>query len=244
MTAAWLAKLDYPRAISLSPCDCRQSHATWLSRPSLRFSSRTFLQMLNTEDRPGPGPLGATDPSRWRLDASDHGRHVWHYIREKDSTGYEAVWGEDTAGVRQQDQTEETKYWAGLPLPPVNDTVGEVGGDPYKAARKGFEFYKRIQSKDGHWAGGKLQSRQEPKVGPELTLSGPRQSMEDRCSFYPALSSPCMSPRHLFLKNGRSKSRGAPQLSSSRDRSSLAVPCRYLANIQRKGEEDDCGWGM
>lgn len=30
------------------------------------------------------GPLGRTDLKRWRLDSSDHGRHVWSYQRVED----------------------------------------------------------------------------------------------------------------------------------------------------------------
>ena len=31
---------------------------------------------------PPPGPLGQTNPYDWRLDSSDHGRHVWYYLGE------------------------------------------------------------------------------------------------------------------------------------------------------------------
>lgn len=86
--------------------------------------------------RPPAGPLGQTDPTRWRLDTSDNGRHVWHYLREGDSLGYEELWGEDTAGVKTREQTVETKYELGLPLPPVSGLVSP-DGNPYKAASKG-----------------------------------------------------------------------------------------------------------
>lgn len=99
-------------------------------------------------------PLGETDPSRWRLDSTND-RHVWHYIREGDALAYEEVWGSDDAGLRQQEQNDETKYWEGLPLPEV-EALSEPNGDPYAAAKKGFEFYKRLQAQDGHWAGGEL----------------------------------------------------------------------------------------
>lgn len=29
----------------------------------------------------------------------------------------------------------------------------DPAGDPFKAAQNGFEFYKQLQSADGHWAG-------------------------------------------------------------------------------------------
>lgn len=86
--------------------------------------------------RPPAGPLGQTDPTRWRLDTSDNGRHVWHYLREANSVAYEELWGEDTAGVKTREQTVETKYELGLPLPPVSGLVSP-DGNPYKAAAKG-----------------------------------------------------------------------------------------------------------
>lgn len=128
--------------------------------------------------RPPPGPLGATDPARWRLDAADKGRHAWHYARDSGAQGYEEVWGEDSSGIRQQEQSEETKYWAGLDLPSV-EGLADPQGDPFKAAKKGFEFYKRIQSRDGHWAGGerRLLEREVAEAradgDPSLEYGGP-----------------------------------------------------------------------
>lgn len=87
--------------------------------------------------RPPPGPLGETDPNKWRLDSSDNGRHVWHYIREgEDAIAYEKLWGEDSEGVRDQEQTVETKYELGLPLPHVSG-LKSPDGNPYEAAKKG-----------------------------------------------------------------------------------------------------------
>lgn len=87
--------------------------------------------------RPPPGPLGETDPLRWRLDSSDNGRHIWHYIRTADeSTAYETLWGEDTAKVKDSEQTVETKYELGLPLPHVSGLTSP-NGNPYEAAKKG-----------------------------------------------------------------------------------------------------------
>lgn len=102
--------------------------------------------------RPPPGPLGATDPSRWRLDSSND-RHLWFYDRVPGSTAYEQVWGQDSAEFRAQEQNDETKYWTGLPLPPSETNLVDPQGNPYESARKGYEFYKRIQSSDGHWSG-------------------------------------------------------------------------------------------
>lgn len=33
------------------------------------------------------GPLGHTDLTRWRLDSTDHGRHVWSYQPRKEEEG-------------------------------------------------------------------------------------------------------------------------------------------------------------
>lgn len=87
---------------------------------------------------PGPGPLGATDPQRWRLDSSDNGRHAWHYARDEDdinATSYEQVWGQDTNNVKEQEQSVEAKYWMGLQLPHVTGLTEP--GNPYEAAAKG-----------------------------------------------------------------------------------------------------------
>ncbi|GAA5874694.1 hypothetical protein JCM3774_004783 [Rhodotorula dairenensis] len=106
---------------------------------------------------PGPGPLGQTDPKRWRLSsATDGGRHVWHYSRDSDapnSQPYEPVWGQDTEHLRAEQQSDETAYWLGLDLPLPDPVHLEPASNPIQAANKGFEFYKRIQSNDGHWAG-------------------------------------------------------------------------------------------
>ncbi|KAK4705877.1 hypothetical protein P7C70_g302, partial [Phenoliferia sp. Uapishka_3] len=110
---------------------------------------------MSPSARPPAGPLGATDPTRWRLDSQDGGRHVWHYIRDEDSqdaTAYEKLWGDDPRQVKKGEQTMEAKHALGLPLPVVSG-LSDPAGDPWKAAKKGFEFYKRLQSPDGHWSG-------------------------------------------------------------------------------------------
>ncbi|EJD47041.1 lanosterol synthase [Auricularia subglabra TFB-10046 SS5] len=86
----------------------------------------------------GPDPSEPwTDYTRWRLRADDDGRHTWHYLKTDAEL---AAWP----------QTEVDKYWLGLPLdasqsPPATDAMA--------AARKGFEFYKRLQAPGGHWPG-------------------------------------------------------------------------------------------
>ncbi|ORY69166.1 terpenoid cyclases/protein prenyltransferase alpha-alpha toroid [Leucosporidium creatinivorum] len=93
-------------------------------------------------------PLGATDVSKWRLDSQDEGRHVWHYAADPSRSS------------TSSEQTDEEKYWLGLPLNDLTySSAGSSSADssrpatPLEAARKGFEFYKKLQSEDGHWAG-------------------------------------------------------------------------------------------
>lgn len=67
-------------------------------------------------------------------------------------------------------QTNEEKYWLGLPTVSAwiafeektqtenawsQDTpvLEAPHGDPFKAAKNGYEFMKQLQSPDGHWAG-------------------------------------------------------------------------------------------
>lgn len=92
-----------------------------------------------TVSRPPPGPLGATDPERWRLDSSDAGRHVWHYVRDEDApnaTAFEKLWGSDPREVRKAEQSVEAKHALGLPLPVISG-LSDPAGDPWQAAKKG-----------------------------------------------------------------------------------------------------------
>lgn len=94
------------------------------------------------ESYPGPGPLGQTDPKRWRLSsATDGGRHVWHYARDPDSPdarAYEPVWGHDTEQLRAQEQGDEAAYWLGLDLPLPDPAHLEPATTPIHAANKGI----------------------------------------------------------------------------------------------------------
>ncbi|KAJ1958241.1 hypothetical protein GGI12_004784, partial [Dipsacomyces acuminosporus] len=76
-----------------------------------------------------------TDLSRWRLNV-DNGRQVWVYL--------------DKDGAKERPQTFWEKYWLGLetgmPKLPKATT-------PKQAAQNGWEFFKRLQTEDGHWAG-------------------------------------------------------------------------------------------
>lgn len=85
------------------------------------------------------GPLGHTDLKRWRLDSTDHGRHVWSYQASSDEPELSvalrrasrtvdkdradtAVRGKPNPLTLPQEardyQTAEEKYWLGL------ETVG------------------------------------------------------------------------------------------------------------------------
>lgn len=105
------------------------------------------------------GPLGHSDLTKWRLDSTDGGRHVWHYVRDEEGRAgsviapHEEVWGLDDKNVRGRDQTEEDKFWLGIDIGDGPGTAEEPASTPLEAARRGFEFYQRIQSEDGHWAG-------------------------------------------------------------------------------------------
>lgn len=86
-----------------------------------------------------PSPLGSTDPKRWKLDASDEGRHVWHYDRDEDgidSAPLETLWGTDPANVKKSPQSAAAKHALGLPLPIVLNLEDPVG-NPWEAAKKG-----------------------------------------------------------------------------------------------------------
>lgn len=90
------------------------------------------------------GPLGSTDITRWRLDSTDHGRHVWSYqpkegensnlyaryarifisvivglLTDSATSCYLAYRGKAnplTLAQKSRDyQTNEEKYWLGLP---------------------------------------------------------------------------------------------------------------------------------
>ncbi|BGP17836.1 hypothetical protein JCM10213_008364 [Rhodosporidiobolus nylandii] len=155
---------------------------------------------------PPSGPLGATDPTRWRLSsATDGGRHVWHYVREQDGAkGYEQVWGDDDERVRESGQTDEAAYWLGLDLPSKEGVDPSPAKDPYESAKKGYEFYKRLQSADGHWSG--------EYGGPMFLLPGIVIAMYVTKTVIP-----------------------------DEWRTEIA---RYLSNLQRKGGEEDQGWGI
>ncbi|VDC00966.1 unnamed protein product [Peniophora sp. CBMAI 1063] len=78
-----------------------------------------------------------TDYSRWRMQDTRDGAHIWEYLRTDEQ-------------VQAWPQTDADKYWTGqalnLPSLPKART-------PLDAARNGYDFYKHLQANDGHWAG-------------------------------------------------------------------------------------------
>ncbi|GBB94033.1 hypothetical protein RclHR1_02280006 [Rhizophagus clarus] len=77
----------------------------------------------------------ATDLSRWRLKV-DHGRQTWHYLESDE--------------VENWPQSIIEKYWLGLPFESKEFDKPKTA---LEAARNGFEFFKQLQTEDGHWAG-------------------------------------------------------------------------------------------
>ncbi|OZJ06194.1 hypothetical protein BZG36_00978 [Bifiguratus adelaidae] len=76
-----------------------------------------------------------TDLSRWRLRVKE-GAQTWHYLTEEE--------------VKTWPQTAADRYFLGLPSDAPELPKAKT---PIEAAKKGFEFYKRLQTEDGHWAG-------------------------------------------------------------------------------------------
>ncbi|KAI0406244.1 terpene synthase [Xylaria palmicola] len=83
--------------------------------------------------------LASTDRLAWRLLSAD-GDHRWVYVDEN----------------RDYEQSEAERYLLGLPLSDNSrdnrDHVGYARSSYSDAARRGFDFFKRIQLPEGHWA--------------------------------------------------------------------------------------------
>ncbi|CCU99734.1 unnamed protein product [Malassezia sympodialis ATCC 42132] len=94
-------------------------------------------QRRHLTDMSDAPPLGTTDLRRWRLRVSDGGRHVWHYLETDEE-------------VDAWPQTQEDKYWLGLDM---DVPTLPRAATPMEAARHGLEFYRHLQSSDGHFAG-------------------------------------------------------------------------------------------
>lgn len=85
------------------------SDSIWLSieLPKVGGSGSILLitklnPMRAPRDVPNSGETPFTDYSRWRLDANDGGRHIWHYLKTDEE-------------VEQWPQNTVDKYWLGLP---------------------------------------------------------------------------------------------------------------------------------
>ncbi|CAG8444507.1 1405_t:CDS:2 [Acaulospora colombiana] len=80
--------------------------------------------------------IDRTDLTRWRLKV-DHGRQTWHYLESEEE-------------IRNYPQSIIEKYWLGLPF--ETEKFG-LPTSALESARNGFEFFKKLQTEDGHWAG-------------------------------------------------------------------------------------------
>ncbi|CAI2178279.1 19794_t:CDS:10 [Funneliformis geosporum] len=79
--------------------------------------------------------IEATDLSRWRLKI-DHGRQTWHYLEIEEAKNWP--------------QSIIEKYWLGISFESKKFDKPKTA---LESARKGFEFFKLLQTEDGHWAG-------------------------------------------------------------------------------------------
>ncbi|KAI9026831.1 terpenoid cyclases/protein prenyltransferase alpha-alpha toroid [Hyaloraphidium curvatum] len=77
----------------------------------------------------------ATDYSRWRLRVKE-GRQLWEYLSEEEA---------ERDPQRPCDQYHLGTYTSAPELPAPRS--------PLDSARNGFEFFRRTQTDDGHWAG-------------------------------------------------------------------------------------------
>ncbi|KAI8978140.1 terpenoid cyclases/protein prenyltransferase alpha-alpha toroid [Pilobolus umbonatus] len=77
-----------------------------------------------------------TDLTNWRLKV-DQGAQTWHYLETEEER---QAWP----------QTTWDKYYLGLP---VDMPDLEPAKTPLESARNGFEFYRALQTEDGHWGG-------------------------------------------------------------------------------------------
>lgn len=83
-------------------------------------------------------PLGSTDSTRWHLQLDHHdGQAFWAYDSSPDRTLGE--------------QSFQTKYW--LSTHPKTPALPDPDGNPLRAAKNAFEFFRRLQMSDGHWCG-------------------------------------------------------------------------------------------
>ncbi|CAG8734254.1 14954_t:CDS:2, partial [Racocetra fulgida] len=79
--------------------------------------------------------IKSTDLNRWRLKVED-GRQTWHYLDEDEAKNWP--------------QSVIEKYWIGLHF---ESKTFEKPKTAFEAAQNGFEYFKQLQTSDGHWAG-------------------------------------------------------------------------------------------
>lgn len=127
---------------------------------------------------------------------------------------------------QRQEQTDEEKYWLGMQLDdlPYSSVGTSRPATPLQAARKGFEFYKRLQSEDGHWAG---------EYGGERCLLAASFGGSD-------LELGFTGP--LFLLPGIVFAMYITQTPIPEEWK--VEMARYLASKQRNNGEGDEGWGL
>ncbi|KAJ2846141.1 hypothetical protein GGI22_006335, partial [Coemansia erecta] len=77
-----------------------------------------------------------SDLTRWRLNV-DNGRQTWEYLS-------------DASAAEARPQSFVEKYWLGLEVEMPEQPQAKR---PMQAAQNGWEFFKRLQTEDGHWAG-------------------------------------------------------------------------------------------
>lgn len=82
-----------------------------------------------------------TDLSRWRLRVHE-GRHIWEYMAEEQ----EQEQSQDSAPLRPQTFAEN--YWLGRDFELPKMSKPACAQD---ALGNGWEFFKRLQTQDGHW---------------------------------------------------------------------------------------------
>jgi hypothetical protein len=80
-----------------------------------------------------------TDLRRWRLRVEE-GRHTWHYLETDEEM---ARWPQNTVD----------KFHLGLLTERDVPTHPAPPATPLEGIQRGFEFYKLLQTEDGHWAG-------------------------------------------------------------------------------------------
>jgi len=80
-----------------------------------------------------------TDRTRWRLRVTE-GRHCWYYLESDEE-------------LKSWPQTIVDKFHLGILTEKDVPTYKTPASTPLEAIEHGFEFYKLLQTEDGHWAG-------------------------------------------------------------------------------------------